>query len=153
MLAKLQTMRDNRQLGRIVETEITYGVKYDRHSMFVDPRLKPMLSPMGNYIRDPQHTLFSTGVAESEVAGVVQELKRHNNSIDYFKRYSVGFVMPKRSNPVDERWFRPNMFSQYGTKHFAGAMVTMVLLMGAFLQDEVAPGLMDRFIECFLLLV
>ena len=72
VLAKLQTMRDNRQLKRIVNTEIIYGVKCDRISMFVDPRLKPMLSPMGNYIRDPQRTLFSTGVAESEVAGVVQ---------------------------------------------------------------------------------
>ena len=152
MLAKLQDMRNNNQLGELLKTEVDYGVKYDPHSMFVDPRLKPMLSPMRNYIRDPQHTLFSGGVAESEVAGVVLELKRHGISIDDFERYSVGFVMPKRASPVDNNWFKTSMYSQFGTKHFAGDMITIVRLMAAFLQDMVAPGLMDRHIECFLLL-
>ena len=45
------------------------------------------------------------------------------------------------------------MFSQFGTKHFAGDMITIVLLMGAFLEDTIAPGLMDKHIECFMLLV
>ena len=100
MLKKLQNMRDSGNLRQLLEAEIDYGIKYDRHSMFVDPHLKPMLSPMDNYIRDPQHTLFSTGVAESEVAGVLLELARHGKSIDDFKQYSIGFVMPKRISPT-----------------------------------------------------
>ena len=143
MLASLQNLRDTGNLRRLLEMEIDYGIKYDRHSMFVDPRLKPMLKPMDNYIRDPQHTLFSSGVAESEVAGIVVELKRHGKTIDDFERYSNEYTLPKRNGTVDHRWFKSNMFSQYGTKQFAGDMITIVLLMSSFLEDEVAPGIMD----------
>ena len=81
------------------------------------------------------------------------ELKRHGVSLEDFKRYSMDFIVPKRANKVDANWFKSNMFSHFGTKHFAGDMISMVILMGAFLEDEVALGLMDRHIECFAFLV
>ena len=138
---------------RLDEAEVDYGIHYDPHSMFVDPMLKPILNPMDNYIRDPQHTLFSTGVAESEVAAVVIELKKHGWSLEDFKRYSMEYIVPKRSNKVNPNWFKETMFSHFGTKHFAGDMISVVLLLGAFLEDEVTPGLMEKHIKCFLLLV
>ena len=45
------------------------------------------------------------------------------------------------------------MFSEFGTKHVASDLISMIFLLGAFLQDEIAPGLMDQHIECFMLLV
>ena len=36
MLAKLQVMRDNGRVSQLLSAEIDYGIKYDRHSMFVD---------------------------------------------------------------------------------------------------------------------
>ena len=75
-------------IRKLVELEIDYGIKYDRHSLFLDDRVKPILSPMDNYFRDPQHTLFSSGVAESEVAGVVAEMKRHGKALDDLAWYS-----------------------------------------------------------------
>ena len=111
-----------------------------------------MLKPMDVYIRDPQHTLFSGGVCESEIAGVMVELKRHGKSLDDFKRYSLDYTFPKANEKVDEKWFKSSMFSEFGTKHFASTTISMVFLLGAFLEDEVEPGLMDRHIECFLLL-
>ena len=54
---------------------------------------------------------------------------------------------------VDPRWFEANMFSAFGTKHFAGDLISVIFLLCAFLQDVIAPGLMDKHIECFMLLV
>ena len=153
MLKSLHSTRAAGNLRQLVEMEIDYGIKYDRHSMFVDDQLKPMLKPIANYFRDPQHTLFSTGVGESEVAGVVLEMNRHGKTIDDLRRYSVDYLFPKRVTKVDPRWFQKKMFSTFGTKHFAGDMIAVIYLVGAFLQDEVAPGLMDKHIECFMLLV
>ena len=133
--------------------EIDYGLKLDRHCMFLDDRLKPMISPMNNYFRDPQHTLFSSGVAESELAAIVVEMSRHGKSIDDLHRYSSAYTLPKRLGVVQDGWFSDNMFSKTGTKHFAGDMITMILLTGAFLEDEVRHGLMDKHIACFMLLV
>ena len=56
MLTSLQKQRETGNLGELLLMEKDYGIKYDRHSMFADDRLKPMLRPMDNYIRDPQHT-------------------------------------------------------------------------------------------------
>ena len=134
MLNRLQTTRTTGTLRELFKEEIDFGIKYSRHSMFLDDQLKPMLSPMNNYFRDPQHTLFSSGVAESEVAGVVVRLRRHRKTIDDFKNYATDFTLPKKGGQVDPRWFRQNMFSDIGTKHFAGDLITIVLLMGAFFR-------------------
>ena len=153
MLKSLDDKRAAGSLRQLAEAEIDYGIKYDCHSMFLDTRLKPMLSPMDNYFRDPQHTLFSGGVGESEVAGVVEEMKRHGKTIDDLARYSEDYTFPKTQGKVDPRWFKANMFSAFGTKHFASDMISVIFLLSACLQDEIAPGLMDKHIECFMLLV
>ena len=81
------------------------------------------------------------------------ELRRHGYSLEDFKRYSMNYRVPKRASKIDPSWFNPNMFSEVGAKHFAGDTITVVFLMGAFLEDIVAPGTMDMHIQCFLLLV
>ena len=96
MLNRLQTTRNTCTVRELFKTEIDFGIKCSRHSMFLDDQLKPMLSPMNNYIRDPQHTLFSSGVAESEVAGVVVRLRRHRKTIDDFQNYATDFTLPKK---------------------------------------------------------
>ena len=110
MLKSLDKKRADGNVKELVEAEIDYGIKYDRHSMFLDDRLKPMLSPMANYIRDPQHTLYSSGVGESEVAGVVAEMKRHGKTLDDLARYSEDYTFPKNQGKVDPRWFEAKMF-------------------------------------------
>ena len=45
MLKHLGDTRAAGNLGQLLQMEIDYGVKYDRHSMFLDERLKPMVSP------------------------------------------------------------------------------------------------------------
>ena len=126
MLTSPHSTRAAGNLRQLVEMEIDYGIKYDRHSMFADDQLKPMLKPTANYFRDPQHTLFSTGVAESEVAGVVLEMNRHGKTIDDLRRYSADYTFPQRSHKVDPRWFDQNKFSTFGTKHFAGDMIAVI---------------------------
>ena len=146
MIKSLHNQRAAGNLDNLLKMEVDYGVKYDRHSMFIDDQLKPMLSPMKNYIRDPQHTIFSSGVAESELAAIVVELKRHGKTIDDFHRYSSEYILPTRNGTVEDRWFGSNMFSLTGTKHFAGDMITMVLLMGVLLEDEVGGGVNGKAI-------
>ena len=48
MITSLHNARAVGNLENLLKMEIDYGLKYDRHSMFIDNQLKPMLSTMKN---------------------------------------------------------------------------------------------------------
>ncbi len=87
------------------------------------------------------------------MTGIVVELQQLGKSIVDFKRYSFECMLSQLAAKVDVMWFRRNVLSEYGTKHVAGDLIAIVVLMVVFLEDEVAPGQMDKHIECFMLLV
>ena len=60
MLKSLDNKMAAGNMRELAEAEVDYGIKYDRHSMFLDGRLKTMLSPMDNYFHRTEHRLQAT---------------------------------------------------------------------------------------------
>jgi hypothetical protein len=154
MVDHLQDMSDQ---GRATaEMTKLFGVNHNPLGMLSDKELRRTHLPLDHYIRDWMHILVSGGVANGEVHGVVKAMKVVNIPLQLLSDYALEFVLPKAYGKVDPTWLAPTRFDDKGREFhsFASYLLTLLPIIGCFLQDMVAPhGVLQEHTECFLKLV
>ena len=125
------------------------GITFDPDALIYATDLRPMLDPIGHYIRDWMHTIASQGIGVTELAGVLNEVRRNGFLLDDVLEYATLFTLPRSKGKVDPIWFSPSRLTETTLKGFAGEKITMIYLIVAFLQDVVVPtGVMQKHAAC-----
>ena len=133
-----------------------FGLTYNPLGILWDKALRTTHLPVDHYIRDWMHILVSGGVANSEVHGVVKAMKNVNIPLKLLNDYALEFVLPKAYGTVSPTWLAPARFDDKGREFhsFASYLLTLLPIIGCFLQDTVVPhGVMQEHTKCFLKLV
>ena len=124
-----------------------------------DAALREIVKPVDNYIRDWQHTLVSSGVATTQIACVLNllrkdtTLKRNGIGLDTLQAYSSKYEGPQDRAKINPNWFSEESIGKDHMKVFISDVLAMLPLLVAFLQDVVAPhGVLREHIECLQLL-
>ena len=133
-----------------------YGLTYNPDGLLWDKGLRQTHLPIDHYIRDWTHILVSGGVANSEVHGVVKALKDNGVPLKLLGDFSLEVVLPRKYGTVSQTWLAPSRFDDKGRElhSFASYMLTLLPIIGCFLQDMIQPhGILQDHIERFLKLV
>jgi hypothetical protein len=134
---ELNAIEDEDELDR---TERETGFNWNPDGILLDPWLRGIVKPVLNYIRDPMHTLVSSGQANTHTALLLRALKRNKISIDMVSEYAQSFTLPAKYGKVTVEWLSvkrvrskdPSFFASY-----AATMLSLVPLVFAFLMDMV----------------
>lgn len=133
-----------------------YGLTYNPLGLLWDMDLRHTHLPLDHYIRDWMHILVSGGVANAEVHGLVKAMKDEGLPLKLLGDFSVEIVLPSKYGKVSPTWLAPGRFDDKGRElhSFASYLLTLLPIIGIFLQDIVQPhGILQDHIECFLKLV
>ena len=130
------------------------GLTYNPRGILWDLSLRHIHKPIDSYIRDWMHIWVSGGVCSSQIFGLKGALKDNGIPISMVRTYSLEVTLPGQYGTVSAAWLDDNRFSDNDFSSFASYQLTLVPIIGAFLDDCVKPhNIMMQHIECFLLLV
>ncbi|CAK0836363.1 unnamed protein product [Prorocentrum cordatum] len=133
--------------------ETKLGISYNEHGMLCDPRLRSVLRPVSNYIRDWQRTLVSHGVAGLQIAALTSCLKRSNIDMYEIAAYARLYIHPKlTASPPKPEWFPENFIANGHAKLFASDVLGRCPLLLAFLRDRCSGRVPADHVRCFELL-
>ena len=130
------------------------GINYNQKGLIGNPELRGIIKPVTQYIRDPQHTYFSNGVANIQLGCVGNaDLKRRGIGLVTITEYVAHYSLPKTRGQFNPLWFSEAHLSKGFLRHFAQDIVSIIPLLLSFMLDVVKPlGIMLREIECLCLL-
>ena len=130
------------------------GITYNHRGILWDLSLRHIHKPIDSYIRDWMHIWVSGGACNSQIFGLKGALKDNGIPISIVRTYSLEVILPKQYGTVSAAWLDDNRFSDNDFSSFASYQLTLVPIIGAFLEDCVKPhNIMMQHIACFLLLV
>ena len=130
------------------------GLTYNPRGLLWDLSLRHIHKPIESYIRDWMHIWVSGGVCNHQIFGLKEELKNNGIPISMVRAYSLEVILPKQYGTVSAAWLDDERFSNDTFSSFASYQLTLVPIIGAFLEDCVKPhNIMLQHISCFLLLV
>ena len=139
--------------SKVEALETKLGISYNEHGMLCDPRLRSVLRPVSNYIRDWQHTLVSHGVAGLQIAALTSCLKRSNIGMYEIAAYARLYIHPKlTASPPKPEWFTENFIASDHVKLFASDVLGLCPLLLAFLRDRCSGRAPADRVRCFELL-
>ena len=145
--------RDRHDLSQL------FGVNHNPHGMLSCLELRSIVKPIDHYCRDWQHTLLSSGVAGSHVAGLLtavkksRALKRAGITLDTMRQYASHFILPRTRPKLNENWFHNQFLENDHVKVFASDVLTIIPILVVFMLDVVAPsGMMQDHIKAIVIL-
>ena len=141
------------------EREKLFGINYEQSGVLFDKELRSVVEPADGYFRDWQHTLCSSGVAGTEVAGCLsyitksKTLEARGITLETIEEYCGKFKLASSLGRINDNWFKSKFLAKDHVKHFASDVLAMVPLLASFLETMVAPlGLMPDHTKCMGLL-
>ncbi len=130
------------------------GMHWEPEGLLYDMDLRPHLSPVLHYLRDPMHVLVSAGVANTEIALLIHEFKHVGIELSHVAEFSEQIVLPKAHGKPRAEWFGKNRLKPTTVTGFAGTVLSMVMIVECFLDVIVKPmGVCEHHADCFRLLV
>ena len=139
---------------RFKALETNCGISYIANGMLYDSYMRKLVSPTRAMIRDWMHVFCSDGVANNEIARVLHTLKSECHlTLDDVDEWARLIVLPRHHGTVSIDWFADHRLLERKMRGFASEILTMVVLLHAYLVEVVQPtGAMPREIECIGLL-
>lgn len=134
--------------------ETNLGISYIPRGILYDPYMRTLVRPTLAMIRDWMHVFCSDGVANNEIARVLWTLKSECHlTLDDVDEWTQLIVLPRHHGKVSMQWFSDHRLLERKMRGFASEILTMVMLLHAYLVEVVQPtGAMPREIECIGLL-
>ena len=130
-----------------------YGVNYNEASLLFKDRLRGIMRPVDNMIRDPMHMIASNGFASTEIARIMYELSDIGISTAIVTRFAMRFTLPQKFGRVQASWFSDTRNHEDNNSSFASEILTIVPILTCFLVDKVLPtGVLQANIRCFQIL-
>ncbi|CAK0812650.1 unnamed protein product, partial [Prorocentrum cordatum] len=146
------------QVGQISTSKVEaldtkLGISYNEHGMLCDPRLRSVLRPVSNYIRDWQRTLVSHGVAGLQIAALASCLKRSNIDMHEIAAYARLYIHPNLTAPPPKpEWFTESFRANDHVKLFASDVLGLCPLLLAYFRDRCSGRAPADHVRCFELL-
>ena len=88
------------------------GINYNQKGLIGNPELRGIIKPVTQYIRDPQHTYFSNGVANIQLGCVLNnivgnaDLKRRGIGLATITEYVAHYNLPKTRGQINPCGFQ-----------------------------------------------
>ena len=130
--------------------EKTLGLNYQPDGLLWDTRLRTVLRPVDNCIRDWMHTTVSGGIAGTEMRLVIATLVGRGVTLTSLVEYASCFHLPRVMGRIEQSWFTERRLSGDNLRSFASEQLCMIPILHRFLRDIVEPmGIMVDDIRCF----
>ena len=145
MADRLHEDKPRMNRDQFAKLEQVFGLNYSPSSILFSTNMRSIVRPCTNYIRDWQHTLASSGVAGSQIAGCLAvlkkdaELRRRGIGLEAVQQYCATCNMPRESGEINENWFHSRYLDKDHVKHFASDVPCMIPMLTAFLHQVVKP--------------
>ena len=138
-------------LGRL---QTNMGFNHCEHNLLYDPYLRAhVIRPVQNVLRDWMHCLASYGVANSELAFVMQRLSDIGVGEVIIKEYAGRVHLPKKRGKLDISIFDKRHLHDDHISGFASDVLLILMVLTGFLKDVISPlGHMQNEIHCLELL-
>ena len=141
--------------GKFKRMQQATGINYNPEGLlFIDDRMRQVFRPVEMCLRDPMHSLVSNGVAGTESARLIAELKELGVTIAHLRRYVGAFTLPKAHGKAPTSVMDASKVMVDSLRCFASELLALAPLLLAFLEDNIVNrGIMLEHYRCYKLMV
>ena len=129
---------DDRQL-----MEQCFGLKYNVHGLMSDPHIRTIYRPVSHTLRDWMHMTVSGGVANIQVAQVLNQLCKRGISLDMVGDFIETFTLPHRLGKTSKTWVSRKRLGdkkRESLHSFAGIMLSVLPILTCFMEDVIGDA-------------